>query len=75
MKKILLIAVVCLCCSCCGVKQSAEEDAKGLSDARALNIILIDSVTVLNHVKDSLEVVIKDCKADNKQLEHWLRKE
>lgn len=68
MKRILLVSITILCFSCCGVKESTEENLKTISDLRA-RIVMIhhnDSLIVVAY-KDSL----KECQADKEQLFKW----
>jgi hypothetical protein len=68
MKRIILIVVIAVSFNCCGVKSSGEEDRKSISDLQA-RIVMKDSV--ISAYKDSL----RDCREDNLQLEHWLRRQ
>lgn len=52
MKKTLFILISVLCLSCCGVKESQEENLKTISDLRA-RIVMI-------HYNDSLVVAVQD---------------
>ena len=68
MKRTIIIILSCVSLSCCGVKESQEENLKTISD-----------LEVRMHMKDSVIVMyqdsLKDCREDCHQLEHWLKRQ
>lgn len=64
MKRIIFILITTSLLSCCGVKESTEENSKWKSDLQA-RIVMKDSVIMM--YKDSLS----ECQQDKRQLQYW----
>ena len=69
MKKVLLIILSTVFLSCCGVKQSQEEDSKWKSDLQA-RLMMKDSI--ITAYKDTANMYY-ECRQDNLQLHLWIQ--